>query len=189
MLYYDSIGIICNPIKHTFLIPQENNSTDIHMIMPSHQTIWTHTQTHRPPSISTPPLWIATYNKTPVHYLPVSFFIFEKDKSHHHQITIWSFNSVMVHYVSLSLSFSSNSLLSLYLSLSLSTSSLLSLLAILAGPNLPADISIPWHRANWLRRRTERQRERENERKLVNNRGRRERERMREKERQRHRVR
>lgn len=31
------------------------------------------------------------------------------------------------------------------------------LLAMLAGPNLPADISIPWHRANWQHRRRERE--------------------------------
>lgn len=41
--------------------------------------------------------------------------------------------------------------------------------AMLAGPNLPADSSIPWHDANWHHCR----RGRENERKLVNNRGRR----------------
>lgn len=42
--------------------------------------------------------------------------------------------------------------------------------AMLAGSNLPADISIPWHSANWQHCRRERQREGENERKLVNNR-------------------
>lgn len=41
---------------------------------------------------------------------------------------------------------------------------------MLAGSNLPADISIPWHSANWQHCRRERQREGENERKLVNNR-------------------
>ncbi len=44
------------------------------------------------------------------------------------------------------------------------------LFAMLAGPNLPADISIPWHSANWQHCRRERKREGENERKLVNNR-------------------
>lgn len=45
---------------------------------------------------------------------------------------------------------------------------------MLAGPNLPADISIPWHSANWQHCRREKERERERrgatERKLVNNR-------------------
>lgn len=44
------------------------------------------------------------------------------------------------------------------------------LFAMLAGPNPPADISIPWHSANWQHCRRERKREGENERKLVNNR-------------------
>lgn len=44
------------------------------------------------------------------------------------------------------------------------------LFAMLAGPNLPADISILWHSANWQHCRRERKREGENERKLVNNR-------------------
>lgn len=50
----------------------------------------------------------------------------------------------------------------------LSVSLLSFLFAMLAGPNLPADISIPWHSANWHRcRETEREGERMIERKKI----------------------
>lgn len=54
--------------------------------------------------------------------------------------------------------------LCLPLSFSLSASFLIFfslLFAMLAGPNLPADISIPWHSANWQHCRREKREERE----------------------------
>lgn len=94
---------------------QCSGDADINMIMPSHQTILTHT--HHTHTVHR----LATTMNTYLQQNPSSqstFFHIRKCKSHHHQITIRSFNSVM--FNSLSLSFSSASHISLCSPISLS---------------------------------------------------------------------